>query len=134
MQVTSNCLFHGLRVFFLHAGYELLFNARVVVIVILSANLDTPWFILNIGNTSSNLWKFYNKMLYVWSNSAPGLKIYVKYVWKRPESCGFIKKKLQYRCFPVKFAKLLRKPWTPPLAACEDIVFKSLIALHTMLV
>ena len=47
----------GYEFFFLHASHELLFNARVVVIVILSTNLDTPWFILNIGNTSSNIWK-----------------------------------------------------------------------------
>ena len=34
----------------IHASYELLFIARVVVIVILSSTLGTPRFILNIGN------------------------------------------------------------------------------------
>ena len=33
-------------------------------------------------------------------------------------ACDFIKKRLQHRCFPVKFVKLLR---TPPLAASYDV-------------
>ena len=28
-----------------------------------------------------------------------------------PQACSFIKKRLQHRCFPVKFAKLLRTPF-----------------------
>ena len=38
--------------YFLQLSYELLFIVRVVVNVITSANLGTPWFILNIENTS----------------------------------------------------------------------------------
>ena len=37
-----------------------------------------------------------------------------------PQGCNFIKKRLQHRCFPVKFAKYLRTPFfyrTPPVAA-----------------
>ena len=32
------------------------------------------------------------------------------------KACNFVKKRLQHRCFPVKFAKILR---TPPAAAYE---------------
>ena len=38
--------------YFLQLSYELLFIVRVVVNVISSANLGTPWFILNIESTS----------------------------------------------------------------------------------
>ena len=38
--------------YFLQLSYELLFIVRVVVNVISSANLGTPWFIWNIENTS----------------------------------------------------------------------------------
>ena len=31
-----------------------------------------------------------------------------------PQACNFIKKRLQHRCFSMKFAKILR---TPPMAA-----------------
>ena len=37
-----------------------------------------------------------------------------------PQGCNFIKKRLQHRCFPVKFSKYLRTPFfyrTPPVAA-----------------
>ena len=34
------------------------------------------------------------------------------------KACNFNKKRLQHRCFPVKFAKCLR---TPPTAASVDI-------------
>ena len=37
-------------------------------------------------------------------------------------SCNFIKKWLQHRCFPVKFAKFLRTPFfhrTPPVSAFD---------------
>ena len=35
---------------------------------------------------------------------------------KHVKTCNFVKKRLQHRCFPVKFAKFLR---TPPMAASE---------------
>ena len=41
----------------------------------------------------------------VFFNNVAGLK-----------ACNFVKKRLQHRCFPVKFAKFLR---TPPVAAYE---------------
>ena len=36
-----------------------------------------------------------------------------------PQDCSFIKRSLQHRCFPVKFATFLRTLfyWTPPMAA-----------------
>ena len=38
-------------------------------------------------------------------------------------ACNFIKKRLQHRCFPVKFANFLRTPFfyrTPPVADSEQ--------------
>ena len=32
------------------------------------------------------------------------------YEWRRFEGCSFFKKRLQHRCFPVKFTKILRTP------------------------
>ena len=39
------------------------------------------------------------------------------------KTCSFAKKRLQHRCFPVKFAKFLRTPFfnrAPPVAASEQ--------------
>ena len=37
-------------------------------------------------------------------------------MFENQKACNFVKKRPQYRCFPVKFAKFLR---TPPVAAYE---------------
>ena len=46
--------------------------------------------------------------------------------------CNFIKKRLQHRCFPVKFAKFLGTPFfhrTPPVAASDFITFLDMLEL-----
>ena len=43
------------------------------------------------------------------------------------KACNFVKKKLQHRCFPVKFAKFLRTPFFTEhlcVAASEYTVFQ----------
>ena len=47
------------------------------------------------------------------------LKIFANFTGKRLKTCSFIKKRLQHKCFPVKFRNILRAPFfrTPPIAA-----------------
>ena len=46
------------------------------------------------------------------------------------KACTFVKKRLQHRCFPVKFAKFLR---TPPVAAYEFCSGTPLAAVSELL-
>ena len=49
-----------------------------------------------------------------------------------PEACGFIKERLQYRCFPVNFAKFLRtRFFTEQLRWLLLIILNSIIWYQT---
>ena len=39
------------------------------------------------------------------------LKNFANFTEKHLKACNFIKKRLQHRCFPVKFAKFLKAPF-----------------------
>ena len=54
------------------------------------------------------------------------LKNFAIFTGKHLKACNFIKKRLQYKCFPVNIGKFLRATFfnrTPPVAASADVLF-----------